>query len=122
MNPVGEAPLRISSRDDQYLARLVKLIPAEVVALYLTFKEVAATWLDVWAWICLVLVIIARAFGTKGAQKSPQVGAVLLAAFSYVLWIYATGGHLVQIDLPAGAVSVAIGVWTFLVPIFYKGD
>jgi hypothetical protein len=46
---------------------------------------------------------------------------------SYVLWIYATGGYLVNehFAVPAaynGIVSVAIGVWTFLLPYLYKGD
>jgi hypothetical protein len=32
----------------------------EVVALYLTFKETAATWLGVWSTICLALVVLTR--------------------------------------------------------------
>jgi hypothetical protein len=51
---------------------LVKLIPAEVVALYLTFKEVASSWLSIWAWICLALVVLVRCFGTYNNAKSVQ--------------------------------------------------
>jgi hypothetical protein len=119
---LDNAPLRVSSAADDYLTRLVKLIPAEVVALYLTFKEVAADWLAIWATVCLVLVVIVRALGTSGANKPVQWGAVVVAAVSFVLWIYATGGHIIDVTLPAGVISAAIGLWTFVVPWFYKGD
>ena len=39
--------------------------------------------------------------------------------------MYGTDGYLLSVELPEsppGLISVAIGVWTFLVPLFYKGD
>ena len=122
MLTLGRAPLRITAPADDYLARLVKMIPAEVVALYLTFKEVASNWLSIWAWICLGLVVLVRILGTRTNEKPVQWVAVFVASVSFVLWIYATGGYLVHLNLPAGVISVAIGLWTFVVPMFYKGD
>lgn len=137
MPAIAGAPFRIRSKKpatvtgedaqegDVYLARLVKLIPAEVVALYLTFKEVAETWLGVWAAICLVLVLFVRVLGTRnGPQVSAQRTAVAVAAVSFVLWVYATGGTILDWEPPdvPGAISVAVGLWTFVVPWFYKGD
>lgn len=109
---------------DPYLARLVKLIPSEVVALYLTFKEVAATWLGVWALICLFLVVLVRAATTRGSGQPIQFGAVAIASVSFVLWIYATGGTILGLQLPTtvpGLISVSVGVWTFIIPFIYKG-
>jgi hypothetical protein len=54
-----------------------------------------------------------------------EVGAVLVSMVSFVLWVYATDGRFLSYELPAsppGLISVAIGVWTFLIPLFYKGD
>ena len=110
---------------DPYLSRLVKLVPSEVIALYLTFKEVASAWLGIWSVVCLLLVAVARILGTQEKGKSVQGGAVVIALVSFVLWVYATGGTFPGLSLPAGMpglISVAIGVWTFLVPYFYKGD
>jgi hypothetical protein len=115
-------PLRINAPTDEYLERLVKLIPAEVVALYLTFKEVASSWLSIWAWICLGLVVLVRSLGTYTKGRRVQWLAVIVASVSFALWVYATGGYLIEMDLPTGVISVAVGVWTFIVPIFYKGD
>ena len=112
-------------KGDEYFQRLVKLVPIEVLALYLTFQEIAASWLGVWAVVCLVLVLFVRTVGTHQAGKPIQIVSVLVAAVSFVLWVYATGGHFLQIKLPAnipGVTSVSVGVWTFLVPYFYKGD
>ena len=114
-----------SNGGNAYLARLVKLIPAEVVALYLTFKAAAATFLGIWSLICLGLVLLVRLLATKEDNKSPQLTAVVIAAVSFILWIYATGGYFLNFVVPAGKegiVSVAIGVWTFIIPLFYKGD
>ena len=126
------APLRIRSPEvagasgsDLYLSRLVKLVPSEVVALYLTFKETAATWLGTWATVCLGLVVLTRTLGTHEAGKRVQVGAVLVSMVSFGLWVYATNGQFLSVELPAsppGLISVAIGVWTFVVPLIYKGD
>jgi hypothetical protein len=110
---------------DPYLARLVLLVPSEVLALYLTFKETASSFLGTWAAICLALVIFVRTVGTHKAGKSIQLGSVLIATISFVLWIYATGGYLLSWKLPSnypGVISIAIGVWTFVIPYWYKGD
>jgi hypothetical protein len=112
--------------EDPYLARLVKLIPAEILALYVAFKEVASTWLGTWAMICLALVVIVRCFATKtDTFRSAQIWAVLVAAISFALWVYATGGQLDGWTLPTsmpGLISILTAVWTFLVPYLYKGD
>jgi hypothetical protein len=110
---------------NDYLARLVKLVPGEVLALYLTFKGVVSPYLGIWALVCFVLVIIVRLVATREGGKPPQVAAAIIAAVSFVFWIYGTGGYFLNFQLPtnsSGIVSAAIGVWTFVVPLFYKGD
>jgi hypothetical protein len=121
----GGAPSPGPQKQDQYFDRLLKLVPTEVLALYITFKEVATGWLGIWAAICLVLVVFVRTIGTSQAGKPVQVVAVVVATVSFILWVYATGGYILQFKLPEnmpGVISVAVGVWTFLVPYFYKGE
>jgi hypothetical protein len=125
-----EKPKRTKSakkeEGDPYMLRLVKLVPAEIVSLYLSYKDQAAEWIGGWAVVCLVLLLISRTIGTKGDGKPIQIGSILIAVVSYVLWIYATGGHFprmeVSADWPKGIVSVAVGVWTWAIPRFYHGD
>ena len=112
---------------DEYLTRLVKLIPAEIIALYLSIKGTFGAHteaLRIWGLVCLVLVILVRAIATKSNQ-SIQGLAVLVAAISFILWVSAGGN---QIGWGADWFSwltypeAVVGVWTFLVPYIYKGD
>jgi hypothetical protein len=113
---------------DAYMERLVQLIPAEVVALYLAFHAAAApngSFARWWPIICLALVIAVRVVGTRkpdDAFWSFQPIAVAVAAISFVLWIYAIGDKLwgFAIGEPIW-ISAGIAVWTIVVPYFYKG-
>ena len=124
-----EANSDSTSTSDDYLTRLVKLVPAEVIALYLSFKASAESidHLPLWGFICLLLVILVRTVGTKQTGKPFQLIAVLVAVISFILWIYGIGQKIWPLDFAFGWLSgafssISIGVWTFVVPYFYKGD
>ena len=114
-----------------YMERLVKLIPAEVVGLYLvgigiipTGSEIATA---VWAIVCLFLVVLVRAYATgdKAADPkvTPQWSAVLVSSISFVIWVYNIQGPFQVYHLAVPYVgSLSVLLWTFVVPYFYKGD
>jgi hypothetical protein len=106
-----------------YMERLIKLIPAEVLSLYLAGKVFlkSSRGIVIWALVCLVLVIIARIWGTKDQGKPVQWLAVVVSAISFVIWFYVVGDPQLTLPKPEIA-SLAVLVWTFIVPIFYKGD
>jgi hypothetical protein len=125
VTPSVAATVAAPPPQDPYFARLVKLVPSEVLAFYVAFKDAAAPWIGWWSLVCLVLVVFVRTIGTKQAGGKPQFASVIIAAISFVLWIYATGGHILSWILKDEAhavVSIAIGLWTFLLPYLYKGD
>ncbi len=112
-----------SGLDDHWMARLTKLIPGEVLAVYLAGKSYAHNWIGTWAAVCLVLVIVVRAWGTKDPGRSPQWAGVGFSTISFVIWIYAMGDRLLAWQAPdPGIASAAVLVWTVLVPILYRGD
>src|SRR6266404_6635747 len=82
------------------MTRVSKLIPAEVVGIYLTGRQVAADHSAVgqWAALCLALTILFRVVGTsqniRESFKTAQWDAVIYTAISYVIWIYAMGDQL----------------------------
>ena len=130
----GGQPVPEGKRDDfnAYMERLVQLIPAEIVALYLTFHASSdpdgsfALW---WPIICVVLVLLVRVVGTlpSGAPVWRfwlcQPIAVGVAAISFVLWIYAIGDKIWNFAVSEPIwVSAGIAIWTIVVPVFYKGD
>lgn len=123
-----------------YLERLIKLVPAEVVALYLagtaaikaTFPhpenppvftlEEQYFWLG-WTAFCLVAVVVVRAWATSSKPDgiAPEWRAVTIAAVSFVIWVYSLGDVFVPIGWwkPLLATLAVLG-WTFAVPLFYR--
>jgi hypothetical protein len=112
-----------------YLDRLLKLIPAEVVALYLVGSgliplEQPGAALG-WTLFCLAGVIVVRAYGTSDPRRAvkPQWGAVAIAAVSFLIWVYSLGGPTAR---ATGYIpwlgSLLVLAWTFVVPLVYRGD
>jgi hypothetical protein len=115
-----------------YADRLQKLVPAEVISLYLAGSGVigapdnAGLLGAVWTVVCLVGVIAIRVWGTRdsGPAARPQWPAVAIAAVSFLIWVYQLGGGpFARAGLyDARAASLLLLSWTFFVPLFYRGD
>ena len=45
-----------------------------------------------------------------------------VSAVSFVLWVYAMGGHFLTYTLDVNTASLAVLVWTTLVPVFWRGE
>jgi|SRR5215831_11883959 len=107
---------------DPWLTRLVKLVPAEIIAVYLAGRPLAEPRLaGTWPVVCLVLTIIVRAFGTSD-HRGPQWLSVAVSAVSFVLWVYATGGHFLSLPVDPNLAALAVLVWTTLAPVLWRGD
>jgi hypothetical protein len=131
------APFRIESPQlrggndslKEYLGRLLKMIPGEVVGVYMIgvgiVPDTNRAALAVWAAICLVLVIIVRIYGTGDpkAKLPPQPFPVFVSAVAFVIWVYSLGGPFAKFGLYVPYYgSLAVLLWSFVIPIFYKGD
>ena len=111
-----------------YLDRLMKMIPAEVVSLYLIgngfIPAGQSVGLAVWALVCLAGVLALRAYGTADpeANKSPDWVHVVISAVAFVIWVYTLGGPFAAANIYEPYVgSLLVLAWTFFVPLFYKG-
>ena len=113
-----------------YLDRLTKMIPGEVLSLYLVGsgfipENESPWWLVAWSGVCLLGVFAIRTYGTADPQtgKGPQWLSVLIAATAFVIWLYSLGGPFVAFGLHKPFVgSLLVLAWTFFVPFIYKGD
>lgn len=133
---VAQGGVQAGNNLQQYLDRVIRLIPAEVVALYQAIRgiveSVAPTdpvaksflpWLPV---IGLGLVIFVRAWGTRAANadwSTVQWGAVTIASISFVVWVISLG-HPIVVDEPIRMWigSIVLLLWAFFVPYFYEGS
>lgn len=111
-----------------YLERLIKMIPAEVVSLYIVgigiIPEEQVIGMTVWAIICLIGLFFIRIYGTADPveNKPPDWTHIIISAIAFVIWVYSLGGPFAAWGLYVPwAGSLVVLAWTFFVPIFYKG-
>src|SRR5690348_15658582 len=90
-----------------YLDRLMKMIPTEVVGLYLVGSGViapdAAVPLTIWTAICAFGVVAVRAWGSKdpgSAHPGPDWTLVAISTVAFVIWIYDIGGLFTAYGIP----------------------
>jgi hypothetical protein len=133
------APLRIRPRatkaigdNDElksYLDRLLKLIPAEVLSLYLVgigiIPNDKITALIIWAIFCLLAVGGVKAYGTSDRAHNIKADKVhvTLSMIAFVIWVYSMGGLFEYFHVHEAYIgSLLILAFTFAVPYFYRGQ
>ncbi len=120
-----------------YLDRLMKMVPTEVIGLYLVGSGIIpgsdTLVLTFWSLLCLVGVIAMRDWGTTDTAATPPKPTdwvhVAISAVAFIIWLLSLGGG----PFASGAVfaaahaqmpyigSLLVLAWTFFVPLFYKG-
>lgn len=123
----------------EYWDKLARLAPTEVTAFYLALrpmvmanlkpdevaKDTLAPW---WPWIGLGLVLFVRWWGTRGEKWwKPQWGAIAIAMAAFLLWTITMGHYVAYLSewafiKDARVVGVIAGLFTFVVPYYYKPD
>jgi apolipoprotein N-acyltransferase len=112
---------------DKYLARLIKLIPAEVVALYLVGYGLIPSEHPYaalgWTVLGVLAVVVVRATATRDEAGRPQWLAVGAAVGSFVIWVYSLGHVFDAFGIYVPFVgSLLVLAWTFFLPYIYKGS
>ena len=133
-----------------YVDRLVKLIPAEIVAVYLAgksgiqaaFPPSAAAgaqqgfisensyWMG-WTVFCFAAVIVVRAWATSDTKQNvkPEWPAVGIAAASFLVWVYSLGDAFARPKIFFGLehgiwepllAMLIVFAWTLIIPVVYR--
>jgi hypothetical protein len=111
----------LETKADNYTSRLLKYIPAEVVALYVTLDAIIRSSEDISIWIYWAVFI----FGILGTylylwrvEKVTKQIQLLISAGAFIVWVFAIGGpfaHLAWYQPIYG--GLLLPVYTFLVAI-----
>lgn len=112
---------------DQYLSRLLKLIPGEVAALYTwalaIFAGSPARLYAAFA-VCLALLIFIRTMATRRNRGGKvQWIAITVSTISFGIWALVLGNPFqTLLGYQARDAAFAMAAWTIFVPWIYKGD
>lgn len=104
------------------MERLVKLVPAEILAVYLAGRSHADAIHGAWPLVCVGLLVIVRVWGTHERGRGPQWSAIVVAAISFLIWVMAIDGRLLGWPMNADFASLLVLVWTTLAPLIVRGD
>ncbi len=110
---------------DNYYSRLVKLIPAEVIAFYLALDTLASTLPEkqVLLWVVSGIAVAGAWFYLGRVAGVTSVVQRLLSIAALVIWIYVTGGPFAALSWYSATYGkLVLVVFTFAVPLFYTGQ
>jgi hypothetical protein len=108
---------------DTYTDRLLKLIPAESVALYLTLQGIVSSSvegraLDSWLWAAFGIGIIGTPLYLWRVQQVSKRAQLAVSTAAFGVWVFALGGAFASLPWYEPFLgSVLLVVFTFFVPL-----
>ena len=113
----------LSQRVDNYWDKLLKYVPAESVALYLTLQgivlsSVEGRALTTWLWIAFGIGIIGTPLYLWRIQQVSKRMQLAVSTAAFGVWVFALGGAFASLSWYEPFVgSVMLVVFTFFVPL-----
>lgn len=116
-----------TTKPDGYLQKIVKYIPAEIVAAYVALADAVPTKMQdnkplenptLWIiyWILLVLTPLYTWFFTQEVNKPKPVFQTVVAPIAFTAWVFAIGGPFAKckFDLNQPAIGTIVLIVTLL--------
>lgn len=116
-------PPTASQAPDDYVDRLLKYIPAESVALYLTLQGIILSGaegpsLDQWLWIIFAIGLVGTPMYLWRVVKVGKKGQLVVSTAAFGVWVFALGGAFASMSWYEPFIgSLALVVFTFFVPL-----
>ncbi|ODS30025.1 MAG: hypothetical protein SCARUB_04870 [Candidatus Scalindua rubra] len=107
-------------RENQnYRARLLKLIPSEIVAAYMVLAGIIPEDSAKWGTLIVSIVLLVLVpFYLSRFQDVKRASQLVVTMISFVVWIYSLGGPFEAWSLhEAWIASVILILWTLIVPL-----
>ncbi len=113
---------RTIKSNEEYLGRLLKLIPTEIVAVYLAVKGIIPEANMKWGLIISSLaLLILTPFYLKKVMKVEKFSQIFSSTLAFVIWLYTLGGPFIHLGIYRPWVATVILIfWTAFIPQFFK--
>ncbi len=117
----------LTAAPDDYISKLIKYIPAEVITLYLFVDGIlnSFTASPVMNWVVFFLLLVLTPIYmwrmTQEASKSPAWDQIIVSFVSFALWVYVIGGPFEALSWYAPQYgSILVAIFTVFVPLIRK--
>lgn len=120
---------KLTSEDDKYISKIIKLVPAEIISVYLAVFNLIESSTQQPAgsknlqWIVFLLIVAITPFYLKKVAKITSTRQILFCTFSFVVWVLSMGGPLKD-ELIGGYTMQFLGaiflpIYTLIIPLVY---
>ena len=123
---------RTVNRADDYMSRLLKYIPSEIVMAYISIDGVLRTCYNpnVWAdrpmlmkvlWIVSGILTVLTPLWLWRVMRVRKFSQLFISTISVPVWLFALGGPFVLLDWYRPALgAVALPIYTLILPIISR--
>jgi hypothetical protein len=130
IGPSQVSALGPNTQADDYADRLVKMIPAEIVSLYLFLHSYVSdngtnklNWL---LWSILILLCLLTPMYLKRIMNVVDGKQIFFTTLAFIFWVLTFGSpfnDFIKDEKVLKMIStVLLAMYTFALPIFYKGQ
>ena len=110
-----------SNSDDRYSDKLIKLIPAEVVGVYISMMAVlkgsSEAIADILPWFVFGFGVVATYFYLRFSLHVSERRQLVVSVVAFCVWAYTLGGPFKDAGLHSDTVSgLLLAAWTFAAP------
>ena len=122
--PQPATPVGRALRPDSYVEGLLKLVPAEIVAVWVTIRSVmdsanhTPSWLP---WVAFAILIVLTPFYMQRVAKVSKNKQIVITTVALLVWAYSLGGipfaTLASPWYEPIYAAVLLPLYTFAVPI-----
>jgi hypothetical protein len=108
---------------DNYQSKLLKFIPAEVVAVYLTLESIIRTAdaqipLDEWLWILFLVLLIGTPLYLWRVTGVTKMVQLTISTIAFAVWVFALGGVFALQDWYRPVYgAMLLPIYTFFAPV-----
>ncbi len=116
---------------DSYSDRLLKLIPAETVAVYIAVQGILESSLGspgqegqlaIWLWALFAIIAILNIVYMGRILHVTDTRQYVLVTLSFVVWVLSIGGPFRFLSFYQPFIgAVVLTLYTFAIPMFYSG-
>ncbi len=86
-------------REGSYMEKIVKIIPAEIIGIYVFFVGIVDTFpvsisdIIKWTVFLSMLILIPLAFSKMNTKKKPIRNHIIISCLAFVVWAYSLSGE-----------------------------
>jgi hypothetical protein len=113
---------------DDYPARLLKYIPAEIIALFVTVNSliisVKPPSVEIYNWVIFFALLIVNLIYLWRMMNVNKVSQLAISTVSFAVWVYATGaGPFSELYIKQPLIATLVMIFVvFIIPMFKIGE